>query len=357
MGNFAADSAALDPSMLAGVTQPLAAAAKTPIGPVVEQHRQCDHARFAQLQCGGRNPRREFPRRRRARASAMPTISGPGGARARVFGGSGVTYYWPASALRIDSNIEMGGGGLPNGRVTLRQPRPGAPMSGVADLAPYTAGGQRLALTPIRFGAGPGGSTALSTLAQLDGPFPGGRVQALRLPIEGRIGRGGSFAFGTTLRGGQLQLFADERAPARPDAVAGVPDRAGDRLEEREAGGHRQRALQRTGAERPHRQLAAASCCRGRPDRRQAVRVQQLAHAARQGEVADHCSMPAPDGNFAGSNLQRKLRRREGDHRQRPAAAQRRERARGCSATAISSVRQRADRLRPRREPALLSAA
>jgi len=35
IGDFAADSAALDPSMLAGVTQPLAAAAKTPIGPVV----------------------------------------------------------------------------------------------------------------------------------------------------------------------------------------------------------------------------------------------------------------------------------------------------------------------------------
>src|SRR5206468_4896685 len=101
------------------------------------------------------------------------------------------------AALRIDSNIEMGGGGLPSGRVSLRQPHAGAPMSGVADLAPYAANGQRLALTPIRFGPGPGGSTALSTVAQLDGSFPNGRVQALRLPIDGRIGRGGSFAFGT----------------------------------------------------------------------------------------------------------------------------------------------------------------
>ena len=36
MGDFAADSATLDPSMLAGVTQPLAAAAKTPIGPIAD---------------------------------------------------------------------------------------------------------------------------------------------------------------------------------------------------------------------------------------------------------------------------------------------------------------------------------
>src|SRR5207249_1516833 len=34
IGDFAAENATLDPSMLAGVTQPLASAAKTPIGPV-----------------------------------------------------------------------------------------------------------------------------------------------------------------------------------------------------------------------------------------------------------------------------------------------------------------------------------
>src|SRR4029079_12010192 len=83
-------------------------------------------------------------------------------------------------------------------QVSLRQARPGAPMSGIADIAPYAAGGQRLALTPIHFGPAPGGSTALSTVAQLDGKFPGGRAQALRLPIEGQVGKGGSFAFGTS---------------------------------------------------------------------------------------------------------------------------------------------------------------
>ena len=63
--NIAADSAALDPSMLAGVTQPLAAAAKTPIGPVASEHRQCDQPHRAQLQRRRQDPRRQFPRRRR----------------------------------------------------------------------------------------------------------------------------------------------------------------------------------------------------------------------------------------------------------------------------------------------------
>ena len=198
VGDYAADSARLDPRMIAGVTQPLAAAAKTPIGPVVSGIGNAISRTAQRFNSAGQLRVVNFPRGGAARVTDA-NIVGPAGARARVFGGSGVTYYWPAGGLRIDSTIEMAGGGLPQGRVTLRQPGANAPMSGVADLAPYVAAnGQRLALTPIQFGPGPEGSTALSTVAQLDGPFPDGRVQALRLPITGRIGRAGSFAFGTS---------------------------------------------------------------------------------------------------------------------------------------------------------------
>ena len=205
-GGFAADSAKLDPSMLAGVTQPLAAAAKTPIGPVVRSISQAISRTANNFNSGGHIRVVNFPGGGAARITEADIIAS-GGARARVSGGSGVTYYWPSGGLRIDGNIEMGGGGLPNGRVSLSQPRAGAPMSGVADIAPYMAGGQRLALAAIHFGPGPGGSTALSTVAQLDGPFPGGRVQALRLPIEGRIGHGGAFAFGTGCAVVSFNLF------------------------------------------------------------------------------------------------------------------------------------------------------
>lgn len=196
LGGFAADSAALDPSMISGVTEPLAAAAKTPIGPVAIAIGGAISRTARNFDIRGGIRLVNFPGGGAARVTDA-NIAGPNGARAQIAGGTGVTYYWPAYALRIDSNIQMGGGGLPNGRVSLHQSRPGEPLSGVADLQPYIAGGTRLALTPIRFGPGPGGSTALSTVAQLDGPFPNGRVRALRLPIQGRIGRGGSFAFGT----------------------------------------------------------------------------------------------------------------------------------------------------------------
>ncbi|HEY6661903.1 MAG TPA: YdbH domain-containing protein [Sphingomicrobium sp.] len=232
-GDFAADSASLDPSMLAGVTQPLAAAAKTPIGPIAGAIGSAINRTAHNFNAAGHIRVVNFPGRGAVRIDNADII-GPAGARARIAGGSGVTYYWPANGLRIDSNIQMGGGGLPNGRVTLHQARPGGPMSGVADIAPYTARGSRLALAPIRFAAARDGSTELHTLAQLDGPFPDGRVRALRIPIDGRIGRGGSFAFGTScavvsfnsLQTGALQL-GRTRLPICPVGPAIVSKRAG----------------------------------------------------------------------------------------------------------------------------------
>jgi translocation and assembly module TamB len=196
VGGFVATSAALAPSMLAGVVQPLAAAKGTPIGPVATSIANALSRTARNFNIRGGIAVVNFPGGGAARINRAD-INGPNGARARIAGGSGVTYYWPTAALRIDSTIDMGGGGLPSGRVTLSQPRPGVPLSGVANLAPYSAGGQRLALAPVRFGPGPGGSTAVSTLALLDGPFPNGRVRALRLPIQGRLGPGGAFAVGT----------------------------------------------------------------------------------------------------------------------------------------------------------------
>ncbi len=196
LGGFAADSSRLDPSMLAAVVEPLKAAAGTPIGPVTTSISKALSRTASNFNIGGHITVVNFPGGGAARITDA-NIIGPNQARANISGGSGVTYYWPTYALRIDGTIDMNGGGLPSGRVTLHQPQPGGPLTGVADIAPYSAGGERLALAPIRFGPGPGGSTAVSTVAQLDGPFPNGRVRALRLPIQGRLGPGGAFAVGT----------------------------------------------------------------------------------------------------------------------------------------------------------------
>jgi translocation and assembly module TamB len=108
IGDFAADSSALDPRMLAGVTQPLAAAASTPIGPVAKGIGNAISRTARNFNAAGQIRLVNFPGGGAARITNA-NILGPSGARARVSGGSGVTYYWPASALRIDGNIETAG--------------------------------------------------------------------------------------------------------------------------------------------------------------------------------------------------------------------------------------------------------
>ena len=120
-GDYAADSAKLDPSMLAGVTQPLEAAAKTPLGPVAGAIGNAILRTAANFNAAGKIRVVNFPGGGAARIETADII-GPGGARARVFGASGVTYYWPSGGLRIDGDIEMAGGGLPSG--------PGEPAPG-----------------------------------------------------------------------------------------------------------------------------------------------------------------------------------------------------------------------------------
>lgn len=197
VGKFAATSAKLDSGMYASVAGPLAAAAQTPIGPVAAVMAAAITRTAQNFDIAGDLRVVNFAGGGGARVNNAE-IRGPNGARAYISDGTGVTYYWPAGGLRIDGTIETAGGGLPQGVVELSQPRPGAPMRGTATFAPYSARGSRLSLAPIRFAGAADGSTRVSTIAQLDGPFPDGRVKALRLPIDGRVGPGTRFAFGTS---------------------------------------------------------------------------------------------------------------------------------------------------------------
>jgi translocation and assembly module TamB len=196
LANYSANSSKLDPSMLASVTGPLAAAKNTPIGPVATAVGDAIARTTSNFDASGSLRMVNFPGGGAVRIETA-NIAAPNGARIAVSGGDGVTFYWPDTRLRIDGNIAMNGGGLPNGRVSLRQPRNGAPMSGVAEFAPYAVGSSRLALAPIRFAGARDGSTQVSTVALVDGPFPNGRIQALRVPITGRFGQNGSLAVGT----------------------------------------------------------------------------------------------------------------------------------------------------------------
>ena len=236
VGNYAANSASLSPSAVSGITGPLGAARNTPIGPIATSIANAIGRTTRNFDAAGKLRMVNFPGGGAIRIEDADA-RGAGGGRIRISGGDGITYYWPAGRVRIDGLIETSGGGLPTGRVQLRQPRNGAPMSGEARFAPYVAGGQRLALEPIRFAAARDGSTAVSTVAQLDGSFPDGRVRALRLPLSGRFGANGSWAIGNAcaeVRWGFFQIgsveFNAARLPICPIGSAVLSQPAGGSL-------------------------------------------------------------------------------------------------------------------------------
>ena len=170
--------------------------------------RQCDRAHGAQFQCRGRIRVVNFPGGGGVRITDAD-MRGPSGARARRLRRQRRDLLLAAGGLRIDGDIAMAAADCRRARVSLRQPRAGAPMSGVADDRALCRR-RRAACAgadPLRAGAGRLDRGQHRRAARR--AFPDGRVQALRLPIDGRFGQGGSFAFGTGLRGGQLRLAAD----------------------------------------------------------------------------------------------------------------------------------------------------
>jgi translocation and assembly module TamB len=119
------------------------------------------------------------------------------GARLTLRGEDGLTYYWPSRTMRLDADLALAGGGFPEMRFNLSQPRGSAELSGVGGIAPMAAGAARLVLSPIRFVAGAGGRTRVETTALVSGPFNDGRVDDLLIPVGGAFA-GGGFAFGET---------------------------------------------------------------------------------------------------------------------------------------------------------------
>ena len=195
IGNYGARSVRVEQSLFAMMVDPISSLDGTPLGPIGNAVANAIRRAAGRFDVNGSLRLVNQPGGGAIRIESADGAA-PSGARIAVSGGDGVTYYWPSGRLRIDGNIATGGGGLPDARIVLRQPRSGAGMSGQADIGPMAYGGSRLLLSTVRFAAQPGGWTEVNTVALIDGPFSGGRVAGLRVPISGRFGAGGALRFG-----------------------------------------------------------------------------------------------------------------------------------------------------------------
>ncbi|RED15953.1 intermembrane phospholipid transport protein YdbH family protein [Parasphingopyxis lamellibrachiae] len=118
------------------------------------------------------------------------------GARVALERGEGLRYAWPDRGLRFDGAMRLAGGGFPQSFVTLDQAAAGAPLEGYAEIAPIRTGNAVLNLAPVRFTAAADGNTRIVTQIEMTGPLADGRVERLRMPVAGTMGRGGRLAFG-----------------------------------------------------------------------------------------------------------------------------------------------------------------
>lgn len=138
-------------------------------------------------------------------------LASASGARFSGSADSRISYLWAAAkpAMLVAGRWSFGGGDLPTGDLDLDRRADGS-VSGLARLDPYSAGGARLALAPVRFSGEPGGLVRFATRADLSGPLADGRIDGLTVPLAGVLAPTGALA----LNGGCSRVGADRIAVA-----------------------------------------------------------------------------------------------------------------------------------------------
>jgi len=205
-GEVAVEALSLAAPALRALTGALRSAEATPVGPVGAALAEA----LARAAAGGgeASGRLRLVNRRSVGAVELERLRLRARSGATLLGDR-LGYRWPGGSVQLDGSFALSGGGFPDARFALRQPRPGGPIEGVGRIAPIQAGGARLALGEIRFAAEPGGRTRFATSLRADGPLGGGRVSGLALPVRGWFG-GGGFAIGEGCVAASFQALAIE---------------------------------------------------------------------------------------------------------------------------------------------------
>jgi len=181
------DVAARGRDPLAGLS---AGAAGTPVAPLVAKLSQAVRAAgrgnslsaaLALTLDGARGSAGLSDLRFAARSGAH--LAMPDGGRAAI--------SWPDRRWSFAGGVTLGGGGLPQGALSLAA-APGGGVSGTLDVQPYAAGNARLALSPVRFTAVPGGVSRFATHMVLDGPLADGGVRGVSMPLSGTLSSRGA---------------------------------------------------------------------------------------------------------------------------------------------------------------------
>ena len=127
-------------------------------------------------------------------ALSLPQGALTGGSGARIASISRVDYLArTGEAARLSGNIATGGPGIP--RISGRMERSGGGSSLFRlSMAPYEADGSRLTIPRLTLEQQRSGAFAFEGRVEASGPLPGGSVDRLALPMDGRWAPGGELA-------------------------------------------------------------------------------------------------------------------------------------------------------------------
>ena len=192
-------------SMRRALAQSVKVLAGTPLGPLATKasaalsHMLADVRGSADFALAGEGPR--------ARIDLIaPQLVSASGARFNGNTDSRIGYVYGAAqpAILAAGRWTFGGGDLPTGWVSLDRRGDGS-VTGLANIDPYQASGARLALAPVHFSGDRTGMLRLATRADVSGPFAGGRIERLSVPLNGFFAPTGAFA----LNGGCSRVSAE----------------------------------------------------------------------------------------------------------------------------------------------------
>ncbi len=172
-----------DRTMLAKIGSAASGSSGTPLGPLLTQLSQSFASSAATMRVDS-DVRYEAGRWQISRIAAR----GQNGAQLTALGGRGIELG--RDGLSADMLVSLMGDGLPTMRASVERRADGMTF-GVATMAPYSAGGSRLALAPVKFAMNPSGAMRFETTALLDGPLSGGRVEGLKLPVNATVNANG----------------------------------------------------------------------------------------------------------------------------------------------------------------------
>ena len=180
-GEAAVQRAALPASLIGQVAGYSDTAHGTPVAPLIRQLALA--LREAGRSFGGTATLELAMRgdRRALRVRRLDLAAGSG-ARLRFDRGAGLGLDLRDGGIDLAGQLSLGGGGLPEAAVQLMQ-RPGSDeLRGTGIVRPYQAGIARLALSGLDF-KWRGKAGEVRTTMALSGPFGGGRVDGLSMPL------------------------------------------------------------------------------------------------------------------------------------------------------------------------------